>query len=199
MMKYKLWISQEKGRQVKDDAFSVLAKEGRARGKFITASIIQIEKKSDFLRAVELLCEKKLITDEYKEILIADIPEDRFILMRNSYNCLPKSFLTKEDILVIAMEYANISIKLSPPYFMMDMESADHTKEAEMLLSAQGISVETPKVLPLLQKKSSIKEEPIRYLCKQDIAQMLSKSGADEASASQGFKKALQALKAINT
>jgi hypothetical protein len=170
MLEKGFWFDHETEKTLLETVKRILSDSNIRVYPPITASVVRSFEEKNFSQLLDVLAEKKLISKERAEILWMDPHRFTHIVFRNTYERInPGSFLTREDVLVIAAENAGIPIKLSLAHIFIELLDGSKFEMAEKILASRGIESLQPEPLPLKERGVVEEVESLRYLSKQEV------------------------------
>lgn len=148
----------------------------------LLTSVIKPVDEAVFTNVVEILKGKGLLSEEVTDDIHIQENLGQYIMLRNNFSRCKKSFLTREDVALIALEYAEIPVKLSAPHYMIELEVPCAQDMLHPLLAKYPVQYEAPEVLSIRERESVGDLEPIRYLSKADVSILLEKQKRSAAN-----------------
>lgn len=135
----------------------------------ITASLLEPANGKDFLRLADILVARQLLSDIYITRIFTTLISCSQFIFRDTYDrSSPTSFLTREDMLVIASEIEEIPIHLSVSHIFIELKDFTQFEWAAEVLATYGVDTDQPKPLPL-RKRSPTDLESLSYVSKYDV------------------------------
>ncbi len=192
MLGKQIWLNAYGNSALMNKALSVLQEHGIEWESVDTASFIQPVEDKDFIRAVDVLAAKELLPEVYADALREGAVKNDYIILRDIYGTKLRSHLTREDILVISMDYENIPVRISLAHVLIDITHASDMLRAKTLLAAAevGLLHEVPEMFSLRRKSV----EPIRYMSKDEVSRLINKKRLQPANYSMpDFKEVVDA------
>lgn len=169
MLEKGFWFKQPTDNSLIEKVKMVLHESGIGYYPQITASIIEPADAKDYLRLADVLVARQLLPDHYITRIFTTLISCSQFLFRDTYErSSPSSFLTREDLLVIASELEEIPIHLSTAHTFIELKEGSYFEWAADILASYGIETDQPRPLPL-KNKAEDKTEPIRYFSKYDM------------------------------
>lgn len=186
-MNKQVWLNAYGNSSLISKALSVLQENGIEWDAVDTASFIQPVENKDFKRAVDVLAAKELLPEAYADALRDGAIATDYIVLRDIYGTKLRSHLTREDILVISMDYENIPVRISLAHVLIDLSRSVDDLRAKALLDDAGVNMlyEIPELFSLRRKSV----EPIRYMSKDEVSRLINKKRMQPANYSMPYFK----------